>query len=100
MHPTSARRSLRAIRIAWANLSVLSCLIVACHRAVPVTSIPAKNIGPGPIVQDTGGVVAFFRDTGPVVNFPEARTFSLQTPGQRDDRQPIAPTNSGPVSRL
>src|SRR3989442_3403093 len=72
------------VRIAWAKLLVLSCLIVACHRAVPVTSLPAKNIGPGPIVQDTGGVIAFFKDTGPVVNFPETRTFSLQTPGQRD----------------
>ncbi len=77
-------RNRARVRIAWAKLLVLSCLIVACHRAVPVTSIPAKNIGPGPIVQDTGGVIAFFKDTGPVVNFPETRTFSLQTPGQRD----------------
>ncbi len=61
-----------------------SCLIVACHRAVPVTSLPAKNTGPGPVVQDTGGVIDFFKDTGAVVTLPETRTFSLQTPGQRD----------------
>src|SRR5437879_4136643 len=67
-----------------AVLLVLSGFIVACHRAVPMTSLPAKNVGPAPIVQDTGGVIAFFKDTGPVVNFPETRTFNLQTPGQRD----------------
>ena len=72
------------VRIACAKLLVLSCLIVACYRAVPVMPIPAKNIGPGSIVQDTAGVIAFFKDTGHVVNFPEARTFRLQTPGQRD----------------
>src|SRR2546422_9163852 len=72
------------VRIACAKLLVLSCLIVACYRAVPVMPIPAKNIGPGPIVQDTAGVMAFFKDTGHVVNFPEARTFRLQTLGQRD----------------
>ena len=77
-------RNRARVLIAWAKLLVLSCLIVACHRAVPVTPIPAKNVGPGPIVQDTAGVIAFFKDTGHVVNFPEARAFRLQTPGQRD----------------
>ncbi len=77
-------RNRARVRIAWAKLLVLGCLIVACHRAVPVTSLPAKNTGPGPVVQDTGGVIDFFKDTGHVVNFPEARTFRLQTPGQRD----------------
>src|SRR6266446_1830756 len=91
--PQLKRHPLGSIKRPWrmflskraaARASVLSCLIVACHRAVPVTSLPVKNIGPGPIVQDTDGVIAFFKDTGSVVNFPEARTFSLRTPGQRD----------------
>jgi hypothetical protein len=65
-------------------LLLLGCLSAACHRAVPVTPIPATNTSPGPIAQDTGAVIAFFNDTGPVVTFRDARTFSLQTPGQRD----------------
>ena len=55
---------------------MLTCLLVACHRAVRETPTPAKNVSPG--------LLAFFNDTGHVVTFPEARTFSLQIPGQRD----------------
>jgi hypothetical protein len=64
------------ILIAWATRLMLTCLIVACHRGVPETPTPAKNVSPGRI--------AFFNDTGHVVAFPEARTFNLQMPGQRD----------------
>ena len=59
-----------------AKLLMLTGLLVACHRAVRETPTPAKNISPG--------LLAFFNDTGHVVSFPEARTFSLQIPGQRD----------------
>src|SRR5438046_10212326 len=67
------------VRIACAKLLVLSCLIVACYRAVPVIPIPAKNIGPGPIVQHTAGVMAFFKATGNHVHFPEPLTFRHPT---------------------
>ena len=72
------------VRIAWAKLLMLTCLMVACHRAVPETPTPAEKVSPGRIAQDTAGLLAFFNDTGQVVTFPEARTFSLQMPGQRD----------------
>jgi uncharacterized protein DUF6174 len=72
------------VRIAWATLLMLTCLIIACHRGVPETSTPAKNVRPGRIAQDTAGLLAFFNDTGHVVTFPEAQSFNLQMPGQRD----------------
>jgi hypothetical protein len=69
------------VRIALAGLLALGFLPVACHGAVPVK----KNAGVGPVVQDTAGVVPFFKDTALVtVSSAEARTFNLQTPGQRD----------------
>ncbi len=68
-------------RIALAGLLVLGFRPVACHRAVPVK----KDAGVGLVVKDTAGVVAFLKDTTLVtVSFGEARTFNLQTPGQRD----------------
>ena len=72
------------VRIAWAKLLMLTCLVAACHRAVPETPTPAKHVSPSRIAQDTAGVLASFNDTGHVVSFPEARTFRLQMPGQRD----------------
>ena len=72
------------VRIATATLLMLTCLMGACHRAVPETPTAAKNVSPGRTAQDTADILAFFNDTGHVVTFPEARTFRLQVPGQRD----------------
>jgi hypothetical protein len=72
------------VRIAWANLLMLTYVTVACHRAVPETPTPSQDVSPGRIAEDTPGLLAFFNDTGRVVTFPDARSFRLQMPGQRD----------------
>lgn len=69
------------VRIAFVGLLVLAFFPVACHRSDTVH----RNTGVSPVVKDTAGVLAVFKDTAVVsVSFAEARTFQLQTPGQRD----------------
>lgn len=63
--------------MASARPLLLGCFIVACQRTMPVTPVSAQEIG-------RRSVIAFFKDTGRVVTFPDARTFTLQTPAQRD----------------
>lgn len=68
------------VRIALFALSVLGVFPVACHRNARVQS----NADVGPVIKDTAGVVALFRDTGVVSVFSaDGQTFKLQTPGQR-----------------
>ena len=68
------------IRIALPALLVLGVFPVACHKNARVQS----NADVGPMIKDTAGVVALFKDTALVSVFlAEGQTFKLQTPGQR-----------------
>ena len=68
------------IRSALPALLVLGVFPVACHKNARVQS----NADVGPMIKDTAGVVALFKDTAVVSVFSaEGQTFKLQTPGQR-----------------
>jgi hypothetical protein len=68
------------IGIVLSGSLVLGFFPVACHRPAPVQ----RNADGGPVIKDTAGVAAVFKDTAPTrVFFAEGRTFKLQTPGQR-----------------
>ena len=60
---------------------VLAFLTVACRANDP----PRREAGIVPVVKDTAGLAARFRDTAVVnISFADARAFPLRTPGQRD----------------
>jgi len=89
--------------IALARLLVLGLVPLACHRAPPVNrdagvravvkdTAVVKNtavVKDAVVAKDSAGVAAFFKDTGRVVSFPDARAFNLRTPGQRDSLRAV-----------
>lgn len=69
------------LTIRLAGVLVLGFLSGACHRTAPVE----RNAGVGRVVKDTTAVIAVFNETPPTsVSYPNARTFKLREPGQRD----------------
>jgi hypothetical protein len=83
--------------IARVGLLVLGVLSLACHRAPPARrtagvradvkdTVVVKN---ATIVQDSAGVVPFFKDTALVTTASNARTFNLRTAGQRDSLREV-----------
>lgn len=79
------------IQLALIGVLVLGVCPVACHRTASVQRNPDlrrvvnDTAGVGPLVNDKPGVVPLLEEPALVsVSIPDARTFKLRTPGQRD----------------
>lgn len=66
--------------IALSVLLLLGVLFIACHQNARLE----RNADVGPVIKDPANVVGLFKDTTVTSALSaEARTFKLQTPGQR-----------------